>query len=304
MKKDLIIIGGGPAGFSAGLYAARGKMDALLIKGTVPVSQATTTETIENYPGFPEGIGGCELLERFESQACRFGLTVREGNVISVRRLDRDFIVETASESYLSRAVIVATGAGPKLLGVKGEQEFRGKGVSYCATCDGALYGEATIAVIGGGDAAVEEALFLTRFAEKVYLVHRRDTLRATAVIAERAKNNPKIEFIWNAVVTEICGSEMVEGISVQDVKTGDQRILPVEGVFVYIGTEANSTLVRGLVEMDERGFIITDREMVTSLPGIFAAGDVRQKSLRQVVTAVADGAIAVLSAEKYLSNL
>lgn len=303
MKKDLIIIGGGPAGLSAGLYAARGKMDVLLIKGEVPVSQAATTEIIENYPGFPDGIGGLELVESFELQARRFGLPIHAGNVVGVRRLGRDFVVETASESYLCRAVIVATGAGPKHLGVKGELEFRGKGVSYCATCDGALFGEATIAVIGGGDAAVEEALFLTRFAEKVYLIHRRDTLRATAVIAERARRNPKIEFIWNAVVTEIFGSEMVEGISVQDVKTGDQRIIPVEGVFVYIGTEANSTLVKGLVEMDERGFIITDHEMVTSLPGIFAAGDVRKKSLRQVVTAVADGAIAVLSAEKYLSS-
>ncbi|MHB8986145.1 MAG: thioredoxin-disulfide reductase [Eubacteriales bacterium] len=301
LKKELVIIGGGPAGLTAGLYAARGLMDAVLIEGGLPGSQAATTESIENFPGFPEGIGGPELVQKIENQARRFGLEILSGSVRSVRESGKDFIVETEKASFQARSVIVATGAAPRMLGAKGESDLRGRGVSYCATCDGALFGDAAVAVVGGGDAAVEEAIYLTRFASRVYLIHRRDTLRAAAVIARRAAENPKINFIFNTVVTEIQGEDLVERIALKDVVSGEEKRVPVDGVFIYVGTRPNSDFVKGLVETDDRGFIITDREMATSVPGIFAAGDVCRKSLRQVVTAVADGAIAIFSAEKYL---
>lgn len=299
--KDIIIIGGGPAGLAAGLYAARAALDTVLVEQGAPGGLAASTERIENYPGFEEGIGGPDLASRMEAQARRFGLKIMNSKVQKLVRGEKGFIVTTEDGDLFARAVILATGAQPQKLGVKGEAEFHGLGVSYCATCDGAFFKGRKVAVVGGGDAAVEEAIFLTRFAEKVYLIHRRGELRATKVIQERARQNPKIEFIWHSELAEILGAYFVEGIRVRNVQSGATEDIQVDGVFIYVGTRPNSELVKDLVKLDDRGYIVTDEDMATSCPGLFAAGDVRKKMLRQVVTAVADGAIAAVAAEKYL---
>jgi thioredoxin reductase (NADPH) len=302
--KDLVIIGGGPAGLAAGLYAGRAKLDVLLLEKGAPGGLAATTEGIENYPGFPEGVGGPDLMEKMLAQAQKFGLEVKSAAVESISWANGHFQVKTEDEVYPGLAVILATGAEPELLHVPGETEFRGRGVSYCATCDGAFFRGKTVAVVGGGDAAVEEAVFLTRFAEKVYLIHRRGELRATKVVQQKAMVNPRIEFIWHNVVEEIFGGKTVEGMQVKDVRSGEKRRLDVDGVFIYVGQKPASRLVKELVELDPRGYIITDENMQTSFPGLFAAGDVRKKLLRQVVTAVADGAVAAVAAEKYVEEL
>ncbi len=300
---DVVIIGGGPAGLTAGIYAARAKLKTLLIERGMTGGLAATTELIENYPGFSDGIGGPELMSRMEAQARRFGLEILNSNVETLQKENLSFIIKTEDTELLTRTVIIATGAQPQRLNVKGEETFHGRGVSYCATCDGAFFKDKHVAVVGGGDAAVEEAMFLTRFAQKVFIIHRRGELRATKIVQERARQNPRIEFIWHSIVEEITGNETVNGVRIKDVRTGQARDLAVDGVFIYIGYIPNSSLVKELVKLDEQGYIITDTNMQTSCPGIFAAGDVRQKSLRQVVTAVADGAIAAVSAEKYLER-
>lgn len=302
--RDIVIIGGGPAGLAAGLYAARAALDTVLVEQGVPGGLAAGTERIENYPGFEEGIGGPELANRMDAQARRFGLKVVNSGVQKLVRVEKGFIVKTEEGDLVARAVILATGAQPRKLGVKGEAELHGLGVSYCATCDGAFYKGRKVAVVGGGDAAVEEAIFLTRFAEKVYIIHRRGELRATKIVQERARRNQKIEFIWHSEVAEILGSYFVEGIRVRSVQTGETEDKQVDGVFMYVGNSPTTDLVKDLVDLDDRGYIVTDENMATSCPGLFAAGDVRQKLLRQVVTAVADGAIAAVAAEKYLENL
>nr|WP_073166642.1 thioredoxin-disulfide reductase [Desulfofundulus australicus] len=300
---DVVIIGGGPAGLTAGIYAARAKLKTLLIERGMTGGLAATTELIENYPGFSEGIGGPELMSRMEAQARRFGLEILNSNVETLQKENLSFIIKTEDTELLTRTVIIATGAQPQRLNVKGEETFHGRGVSYCATCDGAFFKGKHVAVVGGGDAAVEEAMFLTRFAQKVFIIHRRGELRATKIVQERARQNPRLEFIWHSIVEEITGKETVNGVRIKDVRTGQMKELAVDGVFIYIGYIPNSSLVKELVKLDEQGYIITDTNMQTSCPGIFAAGDVRQKSLRQVVTAVADGAIAAVSAEKYLER-
>ncbi len=300
---DVAIIGGGPAGLAAGIYAARAKLKSLLIERGMTGGLAATTEFIENYPGFDEGIGGPELMSRMEAQARRFGLEILNVHVEAVQRESVHFIVKTEDAEIRARTVIVATGAQPQRLNVKGEETFHGRGVSYCATCDGAFFKDKQVAVVGGGDAAVEEAMFLTKFATRVFIIHRRGELRATKIVQERARQNPRVEFIWHSVVDEIMGKETVTGVRIKDVRTGQTSELPIDGVFIYIGYSPNSSIVKDLVKLDERGYILTDANMQTSCPGLFAAGDVRQKSLRQVVTAVADGAIAAVSAEKYLEH-
>jgi thioredoxin reductase (NADPH) len=302
--KDLIIIGGGPGGLAAGIYAARADLKTVLIEKGVPGGLAATTEFIENYPGFSEGISGPELAMNMESQARRFGLEVIYDYVEELKPLNNNFAVKTGSGELYARAVILATGASPQLLGVRGESTLHGRGVSYCATCDGAFFRGKKVAVVGGGDAAVEEALFLTKFAEEVFIIHRRGELRAAKIIQQRAKDNPKIKFIWHSVVEEISGSSAVDAVKLKDVRTGEFSDLEVGGVFVYVGTRPSSELVKDLIELDSRGYIMTDEDMKTSHAGIFAVGDVRQKTLRQVVTAVADGAIAAVAAEKYLEEL
>lgn len=303
LEKELVIIGGGPAGYAAGLYAARADIDTMLVERGMPGGQAASTEWIENYPGFPGGVGGVDLAMKMDEQARSFNLDVEFADVEKLEQRENGFIVHTTQGSIGAKAVILATGAKPKFLGVEGEGKFHGRGVSYCATCDGAFFRDKTVAVVGGGDSAVEEAIFLTKFAAKVYIVHRRGQLRATKILQKRAVDNPKIEFLWHAVVEEIVGENKVEVIKVKDVQTGDQTRVLVDGIFVYVGTRANSELVQDLVKLDDRGYIITDENMSTGVPGLYAAGDVRQKSLRQVVTATADGAIAAVEVEKYLAG-
>lgn len=302
-KRELIIIGGGPAGLAAGIYASRAAIDTVLVERGIPGGLVVSTESIENYPGFTEGVGGPELMMQMESQARRFGLEILSTNVESIKPSGKEFIVQTDSGDIAAGAVIIATGAQPQLLSVKGEEEYTGRGVSYCATCDGAFFRGKKVAVIGGGDAAVEEAIFLTKFAEKVYIIHRRGELRATKVVQNRAFANPKIEMVWHSVVDEIQGTDTVEKVLVRDVRNGATSSLSVDGVFIYVGHRPSSSLVRNLVDTDEKGYIITDDNMATRQPGLFAAGDIRQKLLRQVVTAVADGAIAAVAAEKYLEE-
>lgn len=299
--KDIIIIGGGPAGLAAGLYASRAALDTVLVEQGVPGGLAASTERIENYPGFKEGIGGPELANRMDAQARRFGLKVLNSNVQKLVRSENGFTVKTEDGDLFARAVILATGAHPQKLGIKGEAELHGLGVSYCATCDGAFFKGKKVAVVGGGDAAVEEAIFLTRFAERVTIIHRRGELRATKILQERARRNPKIEFIWHSEVSEILGAYFVEGIRVRNVNSGAAEEKQVDGVFMYVGTRPNSELVKDLIKLDDRGYIVTNENMATECPGLFAVGDVRQKTLRQVVTAVADGAIAAVTAEKYI---
>ena len=302
-KRDVVIIGGGPAGLTAGIYAARASMDTILLERGLPGGLVTSTHFIENYPGFGEGISGPELMEQMEKQARSFGLEILSANVERIEILDKEFSVKTGQGEIITEAIIMASGVQPQLLGVKGEKELTGRGVSYCATCDGAFFRGKNIAVVGGGDAAIEEAIFLTRFAEKIYVIHRRGELRATKILQQRAFENPKIIFVWHSVVDEIKGNKTVEGIIVRDVRDNSTSIINVSGAFIYVGNRPNSSLLKDIAKINDQGFIITDENMLTSQQGIFAAGDVRQKLLRQVVTAVADGAIAAFAAEKYLTE-
>jgi len=304
MLYDVVIIGGGPAGLTAGLYTARARLRSLLVEKGLSGGQVATTEWIENYPGFDEGIPGPELAQRMERQARRFDLEIINGTVVNVRLDER--IKEIALEGgklYRSKAVIISTGASPKSLGVKGEERLRGKGVSYCATCDGAFFSGERVAVVGGGDSALEEGLFLTRFADVVYIIHRRDRFRAAKITQERAHSNPKIEFILESIVEEIEGEESVKAVHLRNVRTGERSRLEVGGVFIYIGYRPNTELFRGSLALDEDGYIITDEWMATSVSGVFAAGDVRSKALKQIATAVGDGAISGVSAERYIEE-
>ncbi|KUK40955.1 MAG: Thioredoxin reductase [Clostridia bacterium 62_21] len=303
MEKEIVIIGGGPAGLAAGIYAVRASRDVILYERGIPGGKVTETERIENYPGFPGGIGGPELMMRMEEHARGLGLKIESNEILEIDREDGIFVLRSRMGDIRTKTVILATGTGPRPLGVEGESRLRGRGVSYCAVCDGAFFRDQEVAVVGGGDAAVEEAQFLTRFASKVYLIHRRGELRAARSIQEQALKNPKIEPVWHSVVEEIRGEDAVEEVVLKDVRDGALRTLPVNGIFIYVGTSPNSYLVEKLVERDERGFVITDEEMRTSVPGLFAAGDIRKKPLRQIVTAVADGAIAAISADRYLAR-
>lgn len=301
---DILIIGGGPAGLTAGLYNARARMNVALLEKLAPGGQVLTTDWVENYPGFPDGISGFELMDRMKGQAEKFGLEIRSEEVSRLEfREDRKLVV-TSRETYETRALILATGASWKKLGVEGESNLMGRGVSYCATCDGPFYRDQPVAVIGGGDTAVEESLFLTRFASKIYHVHRRDELRAVKLLQERAMAEEKIEFVWDTVPLRILGADGVEGIELRNVKNGETSRREVQGVFIFIGTIPNTELVQGLVTLDDAGFVITDDEMETSVPGVFAAGDMRSKTFRQISTAVGEGAAAAHGAEKYVEDL
>ncbi|WP_418790038.1 thioredoxin-disulfide reductase [Phosphitispora sp. TUW77] len=302
---DVVIIGGGPAGLSAGLYAARAKLKTVLIERGMPGGQAATTDMIENYPGFPEGIPGPDLMMNMDIQARRFGVEPKFTDVLAVAELPAGgFQVKTYDGDITTKTVIIAAGALSKPLGIPGEEEFRGRGVSYCATCDGAFFQGKKVAVIGGGDSSVQEAIYLTKFAEKVYIIHRRDEFRATKVLQEKARSNNQIEFIMDSVVTNVIGNQQVEAIKVKNLKSDEEKAVAVDGVFVYIGKVPSTELVKGFVDTDERGYIITDARMQTSRSGVFAAGDARQTPLRQVVTAAADGAVAAVSAEEYIEFL
>jgi thioredoxin reductase (NADPH) len=303
MIYDVVVIGAGPAGLSAGLYASRAKLSTLLIEKMYPGGQAANTYIIENYPGFAEGITGSELADRLKVQAEKFGAELINGDVKELKKLDDRFLINMKRDSLEARSVILAMGAEPRKLGVKGENEFVGRGVSYCATCDGAFYMNKPIIMVGGGDTAIEEALFLTRFASQITVIHRRNELRATKILQDRAFSNEKINFVWDSVVEEIKGKDALEEVVVKNVKTGELKSVYGAGIFVAIGYTPNNDLVKDLVELDDNGYVITDDRMNTSLPGVFAAGDLRQKALRQVVTAVSDGAIAAVEAGKYLES-
>jgi thioredoxin reductase (NADPH) len=302
---DIAIIGGGPAGLAAGLYACRARMDTVLVEKAICGGQILVTDTIENYPGFPDGIKGPDLAEWMFRQASHFGLRVVTSDAVKVSGKPGAFSVDLSDGKAVgSAAVIVATGARWNSLGIPGEKELTGRGVSYCATCDAPLFKGKELVVIGGGDTAIEDTLFLTKFAGKVTVVHRRDRLRATKILQERALANPKVEFCFNSVATSILGGARVEGVAVKDVNTGAERTIKASGVFVLIGMTPNSDVVKGLVGMDDKGYIICDDDMRTSVEGVFACGDVRKKLLRQVITASGDGATAAFSAQHYVERL
>jgi len=305
---DIVVVGAGPAGYTAAMYTSRAGLKTLLVEGASSVSQITVTDMIENYPGLVEGINGFELVERFKKQAEQFGAASVTGDVTGIGRVSWGAIggwtVSLNDKVYEALAVIVATGAAWRRLGVPGEESLIGRGVSFCATCDGPFYRNRTVAVIGGGNAAIQEAIFLTNFAEKVIVIHRRDRLRASAVLQKRASANPKIEFAWDTVVEEILGENGVEALAVRNVKAGSRTRLSVEGVFIFIGLNPNVTLVRDHVALAPDGAIEVDLEMRTSAAGIFACGDCTHKALRQVVTACGDGATAAYAAQLYVEAL
>ena len=303
---DVVIVGAGPAGLTAGIYCSRGRLKTAILERNMAGGQIALTELVENYPGFPEGISGFDLATKMKDQAAQFGAEIREIESVSALRAEPDgsYTVVTDREEIRARAVILAPGVEGRRSGIPGEAEFIGRGVSWCATCDGALYRGRTVAVIGGGDSAVEEGLFLTKFAEKVYLVHRRNELRAAPIAQERAFANPKFEFVWDSIPKRIDGAEMVEDLEVENVKTGELRKLPVNGVFMYIGQIPNTAWLTDTVEIDEHGYIITDELLRTKLPGVFACGDAHLNPLKQIAMAVGEGALAAVQAERYLDEL
>jgi thioredoxin reductase (NADPH) len=304
MVKNLVIIGSGPAGFTAGIYAGRAQLSPLLITGSALGGQMALTSGIENYPGFPEAITGQELTQLMQKQAERFGTRVEMDEVTEVDFSVHPFKVQTYAQEYEAKAVIIATGASPRKLGVPGEEEFSGRGVSYCATCDGFFYQNRTVIVVGGGDSAVEEAIFLTKYASKVYLVHRRNRLRAEEIFQERAFKNEKIEWVCDSVVTEIVGEQGVAQARIKNVKTDEESLLKADGIFIYIGNVPNTQFLDGQVELNGRGYIITDQKCRASVPGVFAAGDVQEWVLQQIATAVGSGAMAAMEADKFIAEL
>lgn len=299
---DVVILGGGPAGLAAGIYASRGAVKTAVIDINMFGGQPSNYLELENYPGFPT-VGGFDLMEKFEEHADKFG--IEKFPMQEIKSVDlKNKTVSTSDTTFNAKTLIIATGAQPMKLNVPGEKEFVGRGVSYCAVCDGAFYKDKIVAVVGGGNAAVEEAMYLTKFASKVYLIHRRDELRADKIVQERAFKNEKIEFIWNSVVEEIIGDELVNSLVIKNVKSNEVSTLEINGVFPYIGMTPNVDLFNGQLEQDARGFIVTDNMMQTSLNGVYAIGDVRTTPLRQVITATADGAVAAVYAVKYLETL
>ncbi|RME39385.1 MAG: thioredoxin-disulfide reductase [Thermoflexia bacterium] len=298
---DLIILGGGPAGLTAAIYAGRARIHTLVLVGPLPGGQPANTDIVENFPGFPEGIEGSQLAQRFLAQAERFGVEIRYESATGVDFSTRPFLIRTNGATYQARSVIVALGAMPKRLGVPGEDRFFGRGVSTCATCDGFFYRDKRVVVVGGGDSAIIEGLFLTRFAREVIVIHRRDQLRATRIYQDRAFANPKMRFVWNTVVEEILGEQRVTGVRVRNVQTGETSVIEADGVFVYIGMEPQTEMFRGQLELDEHGYIVTDRRQRTNIPGVFAAGDVQDPYYRQLVVAAGTGAIAAMEAERFL---
>jgi len=300
---QLIIIGGGPAGLSAGIYAARSRLDTLLIEKAGLGGQILNAEWVENYPGFPQGISGAELGSLMSQQAEKYNLPTAFAEVEGIEVRGGEKLLKTSEGQYRAKAVIIAGGSEYSKLDVPGEEEFRGRGVSYCAMCDGAFFKDEVVAVVGGGNVALNDAIFITKFASKVIVIHRRDQLRATKVLQERALANPKMEFIWDTVLESIKGDSQVRELQLRNVKTGGKSNLSVSGVFIAVGLKPNIEYLRGLLSLSDGGFIPVNGNMETEVPGIFAAGDIRAGSIRQVIAAAGDGAIAAIAAEAYISS-
>jgi len=301
MRYDIIIIGAGPAGLSAAIYSARGGLKTAIFEKAMIGGQINVTDEVENYPGFEEPLSGYDLTDKMHKQAERFGAIFIEEEITAIGMEGLCKVIEAGGNKYRAKSLIICTGAHPRRLSVPGEERMTGRGVSYCATCDGALYRDKVVAVVGGGDSAIEEGIFLTRFAKKVYVIHRRDQLRAQKIIQERAFRNPKMEFILDTVIQEIHGEQTVEKLELVNRKTQQITMLPVDGIFIYVGILPNNELLESRIELDSAGFVLTDQNMHTNVPGIYAAGDIRHTVLRQVVTATSDGAIAAWSAEKWI---
>lgn len=302
--ENVVIIGSGPAGLTAALYAARAKLEPVVITGSQIGGQISITNEVENYPGFPEGTTGPELVELMKAQAEKFGARYDIDEVIEVDFGDWPLGVKTHGAEYEAKSVIVTTGASPRKLNVPGEEEFTGRGVSYCATCDGFFFRGKDVVVVGGGDSAMEEGIFLTKFADNVRIIHRRDELRAGPILANRAKNNPKISFIWDTVVNEIVGNGAVEAVEIENVKTGDESTLETNGVFIYIGHYPNSGIFEGILDMDDHGYLITDDAKRTNVRGVFAAGEIDDPVYRQIATSVGEGCKAAMQANRFLEEL
>ncbi len=297
----MLILGSGPAGFSAALYAARAELEPVVLTGSQLGGQAALTYTIENYPGFPEGVGGAQLGDLFQKQAEHFGTRVEFDLANKVDFSARPFKVQTDAGEYMADTVVVATGASPIHLNVSGEDSLLGRGVSYCATCDGAFFKDKKVVVVGGGDSALEEGLFLTRYATSVTVIHRREEFRAGAILQHRAREHAKINFVFNTVVTEILGSEKVEAVRLKNSKTGDENVIETDGLFIFVGHTPNTEIFQGHLKMDAHGYIVVDEKMQTSIPGVFAAGEAADPHFRQVVTSAGMGAAAAIQATRFL---
>ncbi len=303
MLYDVIVIGGGPGGYTAALYAARANLSVAILEKLSPGGQMGTTDVIDNYPGFPQGVNGFELAMQMKEGAERFGAQTQLAEVTQVELAGQVKTIHTSGGDYQARTVVLATGAHPRELGLPGERELRGRGVSYCATCDGMFYRGKTVVVVGGGNTAVSDVLYLSRLCEKVYLVHRRDTLRASKVYLDPLQKAENVEFVWDSEVKQLLRDQAVTGVRVRNKKTGEERDIPCAGVFVAVGYLPNTQLYRGQVELDEAGYVLADETTQTNLPGVFAVGDLRKKPLRQVVTAASDGAVAAHFIEEYLNQ-
>jgi len=302
--ENVIVIGGGPAGYTAAIYTARALLSPKIFVGYSPGGQITLTNDLENYPGFPESIGGFDFYQRLNQQAQKFGAEVIPEEVTAIDLSKSPFTISTSEKSYQTKALIIATGAAPRKLDIPGEKELTGRGVSYCATCDGFFFRNKHVAVIGGGNSALDEGLFLTRFAAKVTVIHRRDQLRATQILQDRAMKNEKIDFIWETVVEEILGTDKLNALRLRNVKTNETHDFPVDGVFIFIGYSPRSELFKNQLKMDPNGYLIVNEKKETNIPGVFAAGDIEDPIYRQVSTSTGAATVAAIEAEKYIAEL
>ena len=301
---DVLIIGGGGAGLTAAIYTSRAKLKTLLLEKLTPGGQIALTDIVENYTGFPEGVTGTDISIRMEEQAKKYGTEIQYDEVQSIAKSGGEFQIKTSKNSVTSKSVIITSGASFRMLGVPGEKELTGRGVSYCATCDGAFFKEKEIVVVGGGDSAMQEGLFLTRFITKLSVIHRRDKLRASPILQDRAKENPKINFIWDTVVTKVVGDKKVEKLRIKNIKTGEEKDFRTDGVFIFIGHDPATKFLQGFVALDEKGYVKANDRLETSVPGVFAAGEVRSGAVKQLVSACGEGCEAALNAQAYLEQL